>query len=153
MRLCCFVHYSDVIMGAMASLITNLTSVYSTVHVGAGKKKSNLRVSGLCARKSPETGEFPAHMASNAENVSIWWRHHGREKVRRWITCRSYCSAYVHGIIAQTSCKPFSKPSQQLFIVLHFKGLDKMRTCCKPSAPFHNVGSNEYPCDGIESIL
>ena len=25
---------------------------------------------------SPETGEFPAQMASNAENVSIWWRHH-----------------------------------------------------------------------------
>ena len=22
------------------------------------------------------TGEFPAHRASNAENVSIWWRHH-----------------------------------------------------------------------------
>ena len=27
------------------------------------------------ARNSPVTGEFPAHMASNAENVSIWWRH------------------------------------------------------------------------------
>ena len=25
---------------------------------------------------SPGTGEFPAQMASNAENVSIWWRHH-----------------------------------------------------------------------------
>ena len=24
------------------------------------------------------TGEFPAQMASNAENVSIWWRHHAR---------------------------------------------------------------------------
>ena len=22
------------------------------------------------------SGEFPAQMASNAENVSIWWRHH-----------------------------------------------------------------------------
>ena len=22
------------------------------------------------------TGEFPAQMASNAEDVSIWWRHH-----------------------------------------------------------------------------
>ena len=22
------------------------------------------------------TGKFPAQMASNAENVSIWWRHH-----------------------------------------------------------------------------
>ena len=41
------------------------------------KKKSKLRGTGLCAANSPETGEFPAQMASNAENVSIWWRHHG----------------------------------------------------------------------------
>ena len=34
------------------------------------KKTSELRVIGLC--------EFPAQMASNAENVSIWWRHHGK---------------------------------------------------------------------------
>ena len=40
------------------------------------KKTSKLRVTGLCARNSPGTGEFPAQMASNAENVSIWWRHH-----------------------------------------------------------------------------
>ena len=26
--------------------------------------------------KTPGTGEFPAQMASNPENVSIWWRHH-----------------------------------------------------------------------------
>ena len=39
------------------------------------KKTSNLRVTGLCAGNSTGTGEFPAQMASNAENVSIWWRH------------------------------------------------------------------------------
>ena len=39
------------------------------------KKTSRLRVTGLCAGKSPVTGEFPAQMASNAENVSVWWRH------------------------------------------------------------------------------
>ena len=38
------------------------------------KKTSKPRVTGLCAGNSP--GEFPAQMASNAENVSIWWRHH-----------------------------------------------------------------------------
>ena len=42
------------------------------------KKTSKLRVTGLCAGNSPVTGEFPAQMASNTENVSIWWRHHGR---------------------------------------------------------------------------
>ena len=40
------------------------------------KKTSKFRVTGLCAGNSPGTGEFPAQMASNAENVSIWWRHH-----------------------------------------------------------------------------
>ena len=38
------------------------------------KKTSKLRVTGLCAGNSPVPGEFPAQMASNAENVSIWWR-------------------------------------------------------------------------------
>ena len=40
------------------------------------KKTSKLRVTGLCEGNSPGTGEFIAQMASNAENVSIWWRHH-----------------------------------------------------------------------------
>ena len=40
------------------------------------KKASKLHVTGLCVGNSLGTGEFPAQMASNAENVSIWWRHH-----------------------------------------------------------------------------
>ena len=40
------------------------------------KKTSKLIVTGLCDGNSPGTSEFPAQMASNAENVSIWWRHH-----------------------------------------------------------------------------
>ena len=40
------------------------------------KKTSKIRVTGLCAGNSPGTGEFPTKMANNAENVSIWWRHH-----------------------------------------------------------------------------
>ena len=49
------------------------------------KKTSKLRVTGLCAGKSPGTGEFPALMASNAENVSIWWRHHGVTECMAWV--------------------------------------------------------------------
>ena len=45
------------------------------------KKISKLRVTGLCAGNSPVTDEFPAQKASNAENLSIWWRHH--ESFRR----------------------------------------------------------------------
>ena len=40
------------------------------------KKTSKLRVTGLCEGNSSVTGDFPAQRASNAENVSIWWRHH-----------------------------------------------------------------------------
>ena len=70
-------HYDDVIMDAIASQITSLTSVYSRRLIRhTSKKTSKLRVTGLCAGNSPGTGEFPAQMASNAENVSIWWRHH-----------------------------------------------------------------------------
>ena len=36
------------------------------------KNTSNFCVTGLCEGNSPMTGEFPAQMASNAENVSIW---------------------------------------------------------------------------------
>ena len=40
------------------------------------KETSKLRVTGLCEGNSQVTGEFPAQRASNAENVSIWQRHH-----------------------------------------------------------------------------
>ena len=40
------------------------------------KKTSKLHVTGLCVGNSPGLNEFPTQMASNAENVSIWWCHH-----------------------------------------------------------------------------
>ena len=60
-------HYNDVIMGATASQITSPTIVYSTVYsdVNQGKHQSPASlgfVRGI---------QFPAQMASNAENVSI----------------------------------------------------------------------------------
>ena len=51
------------------------------------KTTSKLRVTVLCVGNSPGTGEFPAQMASKAENVSISWRHHDHVGKRgpRWI--------------------------------------------------------------------
>ena len=46
------------------------------------KKPSKLRVTGFCAGNSPRTDEFPAEMASSAENASIWWCRHA---VQWWI--------------------------------------------------------------------
>ena len=45
------------------------------------KKTSKLRVTGLCERNSPVTGEFPAQRANDADNVSIWWRHNDIDEI------------------------------------------------------------------------
>ena len=44
------------------------------------KKTSKLRATGRCAGNSPGTGEFPAQMASNADNAFFWWRHYVRPR-------------------------------------------------------------------------
>ena len=41
------------------------------------KKMSKLHITGLCGGNSQVPSEFPTQMASNVENVSNWWRHHG----------------------------------------------------------------------------
>ena len=50
-------------------------------------KISKLRVTGLREGNSPVTSEFPAQRASNAENISIWWRHH---EVQERVQFRAY---------------------------------------------------------------
>ena len=55
-------------------------------------KTSMLRVTGLCAWNSPGTGEFPAQMASYAEHVSIWWRHHVSSCYGCWMRKCAFCS-------------------------------------------------------------
>ena len=67
-------HYSVVLMSVMASQITGVSIVYSTLSSGAHKKKpSKLHAWPLWREFA---GEFPAQRTSNTENVSIWWRHH-----------------------------------------------------------------------------
>ena len=64
-------------MGAIASQITNLTIVYSNVYSDADQRKHQGSASLVFVRGiHGGTGEFPAQMASNMENVSIWRRHH-----------------------------------------------------------------------------
>ena len=50
---------------------------------GRSTKTSKLRVT-LCGEFTG-TGDFPAQMASNAENVSIWWRHHETPHTNHWL--------------------------------------------------------------------
>ena len=70
-------YYSDVTMSAMEFQITSSTIIYSTVYPDTDQRKHQSSVSlAFVWGNSPVTGEFPAQRASNAENVSIWWRHH-----------------------------------------------------------------------------
>ena len=55
-------------MGTIVSQITSLTIVYSTVFF-----QTQIRENIKAPRHLPLCGK----MASNAENISIWWRHHG----------------------------------------------------------------------------
>ena len=51
-------------MGAVASQITSLTIAYSTADSDADQ------------RKHQSSASLAFNGASNAENISIWWRHH-----------------------------------------------------------------------------
>ena len=71
---CCVdVHYDDVVMGAIASHITSLTIVYTTVYWDSDQSKHQSSASLAFV-----WGIHRGQRASYAENVSIWWRHHGK---------------------------------------------------------------------------
>ena len=79
------VHYSDVIMDVMVSQITGISIVSSTVCPGADQRnhKKNIKAPRHWPLLGKTTGHstsvtvgFPSQRASNAEIVSIWWRHH-----------------------------------------------------------------------------
>ena len=64
-------------------------SVLNRLFRRRSKKMSKLRVAGLCVENSPVNGEFPAQMASNTENVTIWWCHNDCRLLR-------FVIAFIH---------------------------------------------------------
>ena len=93
-------HYNDIIMSAIASRITSIAIVCSTVYSGADKRKHQ---SSPSLAFGVGNGEFPTPKASNAENVSIWWRYHVMVSIRlsNWILCceKEKCPAFSSKII------------------------------------------------------
>ena len=69
-------HYDDVIMSAIASQITSLAIVYSTVYSDVDQRKHQSSASLAFVRGIHRHRWIPPQRASNAENLSIWWRHH-----------------------------------------------------------------------------
>ena len=99
-------------MGPIASQITSLTIVYSIVYSDADKKNIKApRHWPLCGEFTG-TGEFPAQMASYAENVSIWWRHHARSCISvslQFEFCQSFQANYysnIHTITPVNTLRP-----------------------------------------------
>ena len=89
-------------MSLMASQITSASIVYSTVCSGRDQgKTSKFRVTGFCEGNLPVIGEFRAQKASNAENVTIWWRHHATTAKQTTAdnahSCGIYCWAGMWG--------------------------------------------------------
>ena len=64
----------------------------------SSKKTSKLRVTHLCEVNSPVIDEFPAQRVSNAENASIWWRHHGFILVFCGTGCHQPVTLHCRGI-------------------------------------------------------
>ena len=120
-------HYGDVIMGAIASQITSLTIVHSTVYSDADQIKHQSSASLAFVREFTGTGEFPAQMASNAENVSIWWRHNvdGRVFGRyNWMWHENINRATdieTHGIHYNSNIvkAPYQLPKSHVYLFLH----------------------------------
>ena len=108
-------HYSDGITNAMTSQITMQPHdcLLNRLFRRRSKKTSKLRVTDLYWVSSPVTDEFPAQRAINAENVSIWWRHHGNVVSHLLIPSRmipdshttyvTYCPQMIVGLRYQWS--------------------------------------------------
>ena len=70
-------HYSDVMMDAMASQITSLTIVYSTVHSGTDQRKHQSSASIAFVRGIHRWRVNSPHKGPVTRKIfSIWWRHH-----------------------------------------------------------------------------
>ena len=72
------------------------------------KKTCKLRVTDLCVGNSPVTSEFPTQTASNAKNVSTWWRHHERRQAA------SLCQLCASSVVWVTSYKTSAEILQNL---------------------------------------
>ena len=72
-------HYNGAIMSAVASQISSVSIVCSTVGSGADQRKHQSSASLTFVRGIQR---WPVTKTSNEENVSIWWRHHDHCAVR-----------------------------------------------------------------------
>ena len=98
-------HYSDIIMSAMAPQITSISIVCSTVCSGAESSASLPFVRGIhrWLVESPHNGP------SNTKDVSIWWHHHRHHHIKLIVGCGLHYTVAesvfrVQGCFTGTDC-------------------------------------------------
>ena len=98
------------------------------------------------AGNSPVTGEFPAQMASYAENFSIWWRRHGfpvpiprKRTLNIWrpITFHDALNSLYDYFAARNRCV-----RQRLVITSHSLLWDVITYACPRYLLHHTLDSN-----------
>ena len=103
-------HHTDVIMGAIASQITSLTIVYSTVYSDADQRKHQSHVSLACVRgihrgpvNSPHQGQWRGkcfHLMTSSWGCRCWWN----SDTRRLFINQVSQEIRVHYCIGKMSC-------------------------------------------------
>ena len=124
-------------MDVMASRIT---SVYSTVYSGLDQRKHQSSASLAFVWEFTGDRWIPRTKASNAENVSIWWRHHvilQRSLIslstscpfvyREWIMRSNQLHKRL--LLRQITCLFYVGPSVYWFIYSFLKSWDVSTQC------------------------
>ena len=149
-------------MSAMASEITGVSFVWPSVCSGADdiamtswwvrwRLKSpasrlfpnpfvQAQIKVLC--HWPVTSEFPAQRASNAENVSIWWRHHAKLFLANDITRQILRNL----VVTDVDCFP-------LWHDRWLMALSSVRRCCRCGKCLYDLQSRYNECTYPGSIL
>ena len=84
----------------LVSLWRGLSSLWN----GFWYVTSKLRITDLCAGNSLVIDEFPAQKTSNAENVSIWCRHHEQQRcedIMEHLLWSSHAKCPMPGVITK----------------------------------------------------
>ena len=113
------------------------------------KPKKTSMFTSLCEENPPVTGRFPSQKASNAENVSISWRHHGLLFVSTSIKRLFMIFSFLHSLAISGNEHKSSRLNTDhhsmtcgisAFNTMHIiHDFELPNDVCKPRIPFHVV--------------
>ena len=127
--------YNNVIMSAMASLITGVSIVSAAICSGADQRNIKAPLHWHLCCESTGHWWFFSQRASDAECVSIRWRHHENPGSRRWLWIAS--KSYQLFLL---SC--LTHPD----LIINFLSyvLSAMSLCCRHATHPYSIPSKIY---------